>query len=127
MINILFLLGLAQASDVYEICIDKEQIWSDRYQEWKPGYTRTYFTMQSPQIIVHKNSFEIDRDVHPIVERFERDGMSCFREHQNSEICYDKNFQELYWERHNRNRDVIRNVMTICKIDGSPVSAKEGV
>ena len=118
MISILFLLGLAQASDVYEICINNKQRWSDRDQEWETIRTDTFYSLERPQIIIHKNSFELNRDTRPIISSYEKDGMSCWREHKNSEICYDDSKNKIYWELHKKNGDIVRDHMTVCILNG---------
>ena len=118
MISILFLLGLAQASDVYEICVNNKQQWSDRYQKWETTKTDTFYSLERPQIIIHKTSFELNRDSRPIIDSYEKDGMSCWREHENSEICYNSSTNKLSWELYKKNGDVVRDYMTVCILNG---------
>lgn len=118
MISILFLLGLAQASDVYEICRTESQRWSDRYQKWETIEVNTYISYEPIQIIVHGKSFEVNRDIHPISSRDDKGKLSCFSEHQKSTICYDENIQVLYWDWEKKNGDSYRDIMSICKING---------
>jgi len=118
MINLLFLLATAQAADVFEFCVAKKQKWSERYQRFETEQVQTYYSYPTIQFIVYQHSFEVDRDSHPIMETTTKNGMTCWREHENSEICYDRNKGEMYWEWTKRSGDTFRNVLSVCKING---------
>ena len=118
MISLLFLLATAQAADVYEFCMVKRQIWNEREQRFSTELSETYYSYETIQFIVYENSFEVNRDAHKILKTSVKNGMTCWQEHENSEICYDKKDEKMYWERHKRNGDTIRHVMSVCRING---------
>lgn len=113
--------SLLYASDVYEACIIEKQEWSERYQKFETVNTRTFFSTDPIQLIVHKKTFELNRDHRPITERFEEDGMKCIREHENSKLCHDKEKNKYYWEWNTRSGRTYRDVMKICSFNGEPV------
>ena len=122
MINFLFLLATATASDVYEICRLEKQKWSDQKQVFETNSTRTYVSYQSIQIILHENTFEVDREAHIILNRFKSSsGLSCWRENKNSFLCYDKNSKSILWEWSKRNGDIHRDILRVCKLNGEGV------
>ena len=118
MINLLFLLATAQAADVYDLCVIEKQTWSDRYQKFETKGVQTYYSYQRPQFILYENSFELNRDRRSIVETTEKNGMTCWREHANSEICYDKDNSRMLWEWNTRAGATLRDVLKICVING---------
>jgi hypothetical protein len=118
MINLLFLLATAQAAEVYDICVIEKQTWSDRYQKFEIKGVETFYTYQRPQLIVYKNSFELNRDRRSIIETTEKNGMTCWQEHVNSEICYDKGNNRMLWEWNTRAGATLRDVLKICGING---------
>jgi len=118
MINLLLLLATAQAADIYDVCTIRRQRWSDRYQNFKTEQVETFYTYERPRFIVYENSFEIDRDPRPIIETTNKKGMTCWREHSNSEVCYDKDRSLLLWEWNTRAGATLRDVMTICGKNG---------
>ena len=121
MFNLLFLLATAQASDVYEICVNHRSIWKESTQSWEHERTSSYYTTQPVQFIIHKNTFEVDRSVKKIQARETIEGLKCIREHQNSFICHDPDRNVFYWEYHYRNGKITRDVMNICLINGEGV------
>ena len=121
MINLLFLLATAQASDVYEICVNHREVWSDSSQSWKHERTSSYYTTQPVQLIVHENSFEVNRKSKQIVKKETIDGLRCFREHDNSFICHDPKKNLFLWEFHYRSGKITRDLMTICVKNGEGV------
>ena len=118
MINLLFLLATAQAADVYEFCVVEKQTWDDRYQKFETIGVETYYTYERPRFILYENSFELNRDRRSIVETTEKNGMTCWREHANSEICYDKDNSRMLWEWNTRAGATLRDVLKICVING---------
>jgi hypothetical protein len=120
MINFLFLMATATASDVYGICVHKEQIWSDDHQDWIPDVTTIHLPSEAMQLIIHKNSFEIDRNVKSITSVETIENLPCFREHKNSFICLDEPNKRFLWEFHKRNGEVTRDVFTYCIKNGEP-------
>lgn len=118
MINLLFLLATAQAADVYEFCSIEKQRWSERYQRFDSESVETFYSRQTVQFIVYKNSFELDREHRKIAETTEKNGMTCWRERDNSEICYDKGNKKMFWEWSTRAGVTYRDVMSICVING---------
>ena len=121
MINLILLLATAQASDVYEICVLKNQLWSERDQEFQTTKTTTYFSYEPLQFIVHDSSIELNRDKRSVVEKFEQDGMKCWREHENSFFCYDDTNKRFLWEFYKRNGDVTRDILKPCVKNGKPI------
>ena len=120
MISLLFL-TTAFASDVYEICVHKKQKWNDRHQEFVTHYTRSMYTSESIQFIVHDDLFEVNREKREISQIFHQDGMKCWREHENSFFCYDEDTKSFLWEFYKRNGDVTRDIMKVClKNGGAP-------
>ena len=120
MINLL-LITAAMASDVYEICVHKKQKWSERQQEFVTQYTRSMYTTESIQFIIHQDLFEVNREKREISHTFLQDDMKRWREHQNSFFCYHEDTKSFLWEFHKRNGDVTRDVMKVCvKNGGSP-------
>lgn len=118
MINILFLLGLAQASDVYEGCVVTRQTWSDIQQDWNTTRVDSYYSQDPVQFIIHKNTFEVNRYTRNIESKYNESGNQCWKEHKNSFFCFIKEDNLIIWEFHHRNGDVTRDVMKICKING---------
>ncbi len=118
MINLLFLLTTAHAADVYELCVIKRQRWSDRYQHFKTEEVATFYSYERPRLIVYENSFEIDRDYHPIIETTNKKGMTCWREHANSELCYNTEHNLILWEWNTRAGATLRDLFVICKTNG---------
>lgn len=121
MTNLLFLLATAYASDVYEICVLKNQLWSERDQQFQTTSTTTYFSYEPIQFIVHDSSVEVDRDKRNITEKFEQNEMQCWREHKNSFFCYDKQNKQFLWESYKRNGDVTRDILKPCSKNGNPI------
>ena len=118
MINLLFLLATAQAANVYEFCAIEKQRWSERYQRFDSESVETFYSRQTVQFIVYKNSFELNREHRKIAETIEKNGMTCWRERDNSEICYDKGNKRMLWEWSTRAGVTYRDVMKICVING---------
>jgi hypothetical protein len=121
MVNLLFLLSTAFASDVYEVCAVKNQKWVERYQHFETTNTSTFFSIEPVQFIVHNSSFEVDRDPYPIVERFEEDDNACFRNHSNSKICYNESEKKFYWERNTRAGETFRDILFVCSKNGEAI------
>ncbi len=119
MINLLFLLATAHAADVYDLCVIKRQRWSDRYQHFKTEQVETFYTYERPRLIIYEDSFEIDRDSHPIIEKTSKGkGKTCWREHKNSELCYNEEYNLILWEWNTRAGATLRDLFVICKING---------
>jgi hypothetical protein len=121
MVSLLFLLATAQASDVYEICVLKNQLWSERQQRFQTTNTTTYFSYEPIQFIIHDNSIEVNRDRREISEKFTQDGMKCWREHKNSFLCYDETNNRFLWEIYKRNGDVNRDILKPCMKNGKSI------
>jgi hypothetical protein len=121
MVSLLFLLATAQASDVYEICVLKNQLWSERQQKFQTTNTTTYFSYEPIQFIIHDNSIEVNRDRREISEKFTQDGMKCWREHKNSFLCYDETNNRFLWEIYKRNGDVNRDILKPCMKNGKSI------
>ena len=121
MVSLLFLLATAQASDVYEICVLKNQLWSERQQRSQTTNTTTYFSYEPIQFIIHDNSIEVKRDRREISEKFTQDGMKCWREHKNSFLCYDETNNRFLWEIYKRNGDVNRDILMTCMKNGKSI------
>ena len=67
MINFLFLLATAHASDVYEIDCRETRVWSEREQEFVFGRRECGMMDETIYFMVHKNSLEINqKDIVPI-------------------------------------------------------------
>lgn len=116
---ILFLAtAIANTPQVYEFCRIENQKWSERYQKFEMQHFSTFYTFQKPQMIVYEKSFELARDEHPIVETYQKNGMNCWREHANSELCYDKRRKQVLWEWNTRAGDTFRKVMDVCRVNG---------
>ena len=118
MINLLFLLANAFASDVYEVCVLENQVWSDTKQLWNTELVTTFYSYQPIQFIVHDSSIEINRVKKHIESKEVIDGMPCYREHKNSFVCYDEGKDEFLWEFHYRNGRVPRDVLKVCGKNG---------
>ena len=118
MFNLLFLTSLAFASDVYEICVLKQQVWSDYTQSWKTESVSTFYTYPTIQFIVHDDSIEINRVKANIVSKKEIGGFECMREHENSLICHDKENGKFLWEFQYKNGKTTRDILTICGKNG---------
>jgi len=118
MINLLFLLATAQAADVFEFCTVKRQVWSEREQEFHTELINHFLVGETMQFIVYENSFEIDRDKRPIIKTTKKNKMTCWREHENSELCYDPVNNWVLWEWNTRAGATLRDVMYVCRKNG---------
>ena len=118
---VLLLTSIAIASDVYEICLHKSQLWSERKQEFITMASYNYYGVENLQFIVHEDSFELNRDARKIVKRFQHNNMDCFREHENSFVCYNSEAKSFYWDFYKKNGDVTRDVMKVCAINGKAI------
>ena len=121
MINFLFLLATAQASDIYEVCRLQRQEWVESKQVFETKLTQVYYVGETVQFIFHRGWFEVDKKRKNIDSVFEMEGRTCWQEHANSEICFDEESNILYWEFHKRNGDVLRDKMDVCRINGESV------
>jgi len=121
MVNLLFFIATATASDVYELCMIKNQLWSERQQKFKTLNTATFYSYEPVQMIIHERFVEINRDKRYIKETYVKDGLSCWREHENSFFCYDDSNNRFLWEFYKRNGDVTRDVMYPCLKNGEPI------
>ena len=121
MVNLLLLIANVYASDVYELCMTKKQLWSDRYQQFQTINTTPYYGFENVQFIIHERSVEINRDKRNIISKFEQDGMDCWREHENSFFCYDEPNNQFLWEFNKRNGDVTRDLLFVCVKNGEPI------
>jgi len=121
MVSLLILLATAQASDVYEICVLKNQLWSERQQQFQTMNTTTYFSYEPIQFIIHDDSIEVNRDRREVSEKFTQDGMKCWREHKNSFFCYDETNNRFLWEIYKRNGDVTRDILKPCMKNGKSI------
>ena len=121
MVNLLLLITIAQASDVYEVCMLKNQIWSERRQQFETTSTATFYSYEPIQFIVHEKSIEINRDKRQVTKIFEQNGKKCWREHDNSFFCYDDLNDRFEWEFHKRNGDVTRDLLFVCALNGEPL------
>ncbi len=118
MINLLFLVATALASDVYEVCVLENQIWSDEWQSWKTELVTTFYSYKPIQFIVHENSIEINRKKKYIKSHETIDGMPCHREHENSFVCFDEQNNQFLWEFYYRNGKVTRDILKVCSKNG---------
>lgn len=121
MINFLFLMATATASDVYEICAVENQVWNDFSQSWTTKRTELFYTVDPIQFIVHENSLELARVKRTIAKKEQINGRDCLREHDNSFVCYDEYGKQFLWEFHYRNGKVTRDILRVCSINGEPV------
>ena len=121
MVSLLFFIAAAAASDVYEICRHEKQLWNERDQRYETSYVSTFYSREPIQFIIHKSSFEVNRDSRRISELFVKDGNKCWQEHKNSFFCYDELHNKILWEFYKKNGDVTRDVMSVCVINGEPV------
>ena len=70
---------------------------------------------------VQKNSLEINqKDIVPI-STYTRDGMTCWKEHQKSELCLDLSRNRMVWEYHYRNGKITKDYFEIARINGEVV------
>ena len=115
---LLLLTTLALASDVYEICMIKSQIWSEENQTFYTKMVTTYNSFETVQLIIHENSFEVNRKEKDIQSRVNIGKMPCIVEHDNSYVCFDKPNNQFLWESYLRNGIVTRDVMKICRKNG---------
>ena len=118
MIGILFLLGLAQAADVYEACVIERQVWSDYDQDWETKSVESYYSQDTVQMIIYENTFEVHRKKRNIEEKYKKGNNQCWKEHQNSFFCYDQENKIMEWEFHYRNGKVTRDLIKICVLNG---------
>ena len=121
MINFLFLLATAQASDVYEIDCRETRVWSEREQEFVFGRRECGMMDETIYFMVHKNSLEINqKDIVPI-SSYTKNGMQCWKEHKNSELCLDLSSNRMIWEYHYRNGKITMDYFEIARINGEVV------
>ena len=121
MINFLFLLATAQASDVYEIDCRETRVWSEREQKFIFSRSECGMMDETIYFMVHKNSLEINqKDIVPI-STYTRDGMTCWKEHQKSELCLDLSSNRMIWEYHYRNGKITKDYFEIARINGEVV------
>jgi len=118
MINFLFLMATATASDIYEVCRLERQKWSDNKQTFITEVVQTYHFGETVQFIFHDNWFEVDKKAKQFVSTSFSVNDICWKEHENSEICFDKEQNTIFWEFHKRNGDVLRDKMKVCMING---------
>ena len=121
MVSLLIFMANAFAADVYEVCIHRKQTWIEREQRFENDYVSTFFSREPIQLIVYENMFEINRDKRKTQKKFKKDNMDCYREHENSFICYDKLHQRFLWEFNKRNGTTTRDVLEICYINGEQI------
>jgi len=121
MFNLLFLLATAQASDVYEICAIKNQVWNDFNQEWSTERVELFYTKKHIQFIVHENSMELNGVRRRIDKKETIDGLSCLREHQNSFVCLNEQGNQFLWEFQYRNGKVTRDTLVVCRLNGEAI------
>jgi len=115
---LLLLTTLALASDVYEICVLRNQTWSDQEQAWKTDLVTSFYTSQTIQFIMHENSMEINRKKKNIQLKKIVGDMECFVEHENSFVCFDEKNNQFLWEFYYKNGKVTRDVMQVCLKNG---------
>ena len=118
MVNLFLMISSVYASDVYEICVHEKQVWSEINQEYKTENVRSFYNVPTLQLIIHKNSFEIERVSKNIESTYTKDRMECWREHKNSELCYDDENKLFFWEYFYKSGKVTRDVMTPCVKNG---------
>lgn len=106
------------ASDVYEICVHKKEVWSEIQQQFITENVSSFYSGDTLQLIIHQNSFEIQRVKKNIESTYKKEDQQCWREHKNSELCYDKEDGKFYWEFFYRNGKVTRDVLTPCLKNG---------
>ena len=119
MVNLLFLLATAQASDVYEICMIKNQTFSEREQIFHTDNTQTFFSHQPVQLIIHEQSIEVDRDKREILSINETSG--CLSMNEKSNICFNDEFNRFEWEWVMRSGVTKRDLMYVCSKNGRPI------
>jgi len=118
MINILFLLNLAQASDVYELDCRETRKWVESEQKFLMTSRKCVMPDETSHFMVHKNSLEIEqKDIVPI-SSYKKDGMQCWKEHKNSELCLDLQNNRLLWEYQYRNGAITLDIFEIARING---------
>ena len=100
---LLLLTALALASDVYEICVLKNQTWNDQRQAWETELVSSFYTSETIQFIVHESSMELNRKKKNIQSKKTIGDMPCLIEHENSFVCFDKENNEFHWEFYYRN------------------------
>jgi len=116
MVNLLFLLATAQASDVYEICMIKNQTFSEKEQVFHTDNTQTFFSFQPIQLIIHEKSIEINRDKRDIIYIDENSG--CLNMNEKSNICFNDEFSRFEWEWVMRSGITKRDLMYVCSKNG---------
>ena len=115
---LLFLTTITFAADVFEFCSIERQRWNEKTQQFETELVSTYYSYDTIQFIVYDHSFEINRDVRPIIETKETDNKICWREHENSELCWHKKMGLVFWEWNTRAGATLRDVMGICRVNG---------
>lgn len=118
MVNIIFITALATAADVYEICVHRKQTWNERQQQFDTTNVNSYFSRDKLQFIIYEELFEVNRDKRQISSTFKKDGMDCWREHENSFFCYDKKEDDILWEFTLRSGVVTRDILEVCLKNG---------
>ena len=110
MINLLFLLATAQASDVYEIDCRETRLWSEQKQEFLYYKRKCVMPDETIYFMVHKNSLEFhQKDISPTLT-YKKDGMTCWKEHENSEFCLNLESKRILWEQHYRNGSITLDI-----------------
>lgn len=121
MVNLLFLLTTAWASDVYEVCMIKNQTWSERYQRFETTNSQTFYSFEPIQFIVHQSSIEINRDSRPIQSITTTDDKYCIVEHEKSKICLNEEKKIFEWEWVMRSGVTKRDLMYVCSKNGEAI------
>lgn len=122
MLNLLFLLASAYAADIYEVCVLKNQKFNETTQEFETFAVDSFYSKNTKQLIVFDTYFEVDREKYPIIEKTTKDGLQCWRQHKNSELCYSKVDNVIYWEANLRNGETHRSWMKVCVLNGEPTA-----
>ena len=121
MVNLLLFIAHAYASDVYEICRHEKQHWNDREQKFETKYVSTFYSREPMQLIIHKSTFEINRDKRKISKTFDTNIGQCWREHANSTLCFDDSTNQFEWDFFTFNGNITRDLFSVCFINGEPV------
>jgi len=120
MVSILFLWRAAFASEVYEIDCRETRVWSEKEQEFVFSSRKCGMMDETIYFMVHKNSLELNqKDIVPI-SSYQKEGMTCWKEHKNSEICLDLKSSRFLWEYHYRNGKITLDIFEIARINGEP-------
>ena len=121
MVNLLLFIANTYASDVYDICLHKKELWIESKQAFITQNSYNYYGGEPLQVIIHEKYIEINRKKTKIENKFTNEGMPCWREHENSFFCYNEQDQKIYWEINKRNGSTVRDSLKVCLKNGERV------